>query len=131
MKVKRNWKRFTEVVSIQEFAQMDVALSTPDRAGFYTECVSVLIPSQIGTVIIMHIAKGEDGYHIAKEYETKTGGCINRPGRSSKAYLNKTDAFRAGLESLEKEQYVAFSKKYSDQAREMYFDAIHKQLTLF
>ncbi len=131
MKIKLRWGRHIDGVTIQEFARMDIPPSTPDHAGFYNDCVSILIPSQIGTIAILHIARGEDGYHVARGYETRTGGCISRPGRSSKAYLNKIDAFKSGLKWLEEDQYIAFNRKYADQACRIYYDALHKQLTLF
>ena len=131
MKVKRNWGRHTEVVTIQEFARMDLPQSTPNHAGVYEDHTVVLIPSAAATLALVCIARDKDGYHVSSEFETQTGfsGCW--PSQNSKPWKDKTDAFVAGVIRLEKEWNMGFYKRYSDQAREIYFDSIHKQLTLF
>ena len=131
MRVRRNYGRYTEVVTIEEFAQMDFPLSTPNYAGVYDEHTTVLIPSSGGTLALVKIARGKDGYHVSSEFETQTGFSGFWPSKNSKPWKDKTDAFVAGVMRLEKEWNMGFSKRYSDQACEIYFDAIHKQLTLF
>ena len=110
---------------------MDLPLSTPNHAGVYDEHTTVLIPSSGGTLALVKIARGKDGYRVSSEFETQTGFSGFWPSKNSKLCKDKTDAFIAGVIRLEKEWDMGFSKACSDQAREIYFNAIHKQLTLF
>ncbi|MCX4259111.1 MAG: hypothetical protein OSJ34_05260 [Muribaculaceae bacterium] len=131
MKIKRAWKRHTEVVAIQEFAQMELPLSTPNDSGVYTEHTNVLIPSPAGTVALALIARGDDGYHVSSEFETRTGFSGGWPSQNSKACKDKTEAFTAGIIRLERNWEMGFSREYADRARQIYYNALHKQLTLF
>lgn len=131
MKIKHNWGRFVEAVTIQEFAQMELPLSTPNNSGVYTEHTNVLIPSPAGTVALALIARGDDGYHVSSEFETRTGFSGGWPSQSSKAWKDKTDAFTAGIVGLERNWEMGFSREYADRARQTYYNALHKQLTLF
>ena len=131
MKIKRAWKRHTEVVAIQEFAQMELPLSTPHDSGVYTEHTNVLIPSPAGTVALALIARGDDGYHVSSEFETRTGFSGGWPSQNSKACKDKTEAFTAGIIRLERNWEMGFSREYADRARQIYYNALHKQLTLF
>ncbi len=131
MKIKRAWKRHTEVVAIQEFAQMELPLSTPNDSGVYTEHTNVLIPSPAGTVALALIARGDDGYHVSSEFETRTGFSGGWPLQNSKTCKDKTEAFTAGIIRLERNWDMGFSREYADRARQIYYNALHKQLTLF
>ena len=131
MKIKRAWKRHTEVVAIQEFAQMELPLSTPNDSGVCTEHTNVLIPSPAGTVALALIARGDDGYHVSSEFETRTGFSGGWPSQNSKACKDKTEAFTAGIIRLERNWEMGFSREYADRARQIYYNALHKQLTLF
>ncbi len=131
MKIKRAWKRHTEVVAIQEFAQMELPLSTPNDSGVYTEHTNVLIPSPAGTVALALIARGDDGYHVSSEFETRTGFSGGWPSQNSKACKDKTEAFTAGIIRLERNWEMGFSREYAYRARQIYYNALHKQLTLF
>ena len=102
MKVKHNWNRFVEVVTIQEFAQMELPLSTPNDSGVYTEYTNVLIPSPAGTVALALIARGDDGYHVSSEFETRTGFSGGWPSQNSKTCKDKAEAFTAGIIWLER-----------------------------
>ena len=109
MKIKRAWKRHTEVVAIQEFAQMELPLSTPNDSGVYTEHTNVLIPSPAGTVALALIARGDDGYHVSGEFETRTGFSGGWPSQNSKACKDKTEAFTAGVIQIQRKRGNGFS----------------------
>lgn len=133
MKIKMRWKYdIPNGATIREFARMEMQPSVPNHAGVYIDHVSVPVCNASGYLLLIHIALGEDGYHISTEYETNTGGGGSWPSvRAGKTYKTRKDAFAAGIKDLMKREYLKQFTDHLNLALSTFHSASYVQLTLF
>lgn len=132
MKIKMRWSHdFDNGATIQEFARMEMRPAVPNRAGVFEDHIAVLIPSASSHTLIIHIALGDDGYHMSVSYETPTGGGGSWPSANNKPYKTKEAAFKAGIKDLLGRDYLQQFKGYINRALGIYHSASYVQLTLF
>ena len=132
MKIKMRWSHdIDHGASIQEFARMEKRLQMPNHSGVYEDHITVPVCAVGGYLLLIHIALGEDGYHISTSYETNTGGGGSWPTIRSVAYKTKEAAFKAGVKNLLRADYLKQFSHHINQAMAQFYSASCVQLTLF
>ena len=132
MKIKMRWKHdIRNGATIQEFARMEMHPTMPNHVGVYVDHVTVPIASVSGWLFLLHVALGNDGYHVSTEYETPSGGGGVWLSTRSRAYKTKKEAFEAGIKDLLKREYLRQFTGYINRALPIFHAASYVQLTLF
>lgn len=118
-------------VTIQEFARMDMQPTVPNDWGVFIDHVSIPVCSSAGYLLLIHIARGKDGYHTSTEYEKNTGGGGGLPSLKNKPHKTKGSAFEAGIKDLMEREYLKQFSEHLRQALSTFHSASYVQLTLF
>ena len=118
-----------KIVSIADFANMDIPVSRPNENGVFMERVNVGIATPQNMLLLVEIAHGEKGYYFGLIHETRTGGSMSPVSLSKNVYDSKEDAFLAAIDSLRTNDRIR--PEYLTEAVHELFNSKHKQLELF
>lgn len=118
-----------KIVSIADFANMDIPVSRPNENGVFMERVNVGIATPQNMLLLVEIAHGEKGYYFGLIHETRTGGSMSPVSISKNVYDKKEDAFLAAIDRLK--TYEKINPEYLTEAVHELFNSKHKQLELF
>lgn len=123
--------RNSKIITIKEFTNMDIFITTPNENGVFMDRINIRIPTPTTMLLLVKVARGENGYYFGLSYETQTGGSLFAPSLRERVYKNKEASFIAAIEYVKRhpQSFEMIHPKYLSDAVQELFDA--KQLELF